>query len=103
MENKYVTINKSAYDFDRMNYKEVVSYLENLGFIYIDTFATSRSGHFFINENEITEISIDGNSKFLKDEQFPLDARITITYYTKSKYLYQLTTMVPGFLHSHLC
>lgn len=83
MENKYVNIGKSAKSFEKTNYEDVITYFENLGFIYVNTFSTNTSKFWFPKDNQVETVAINGNNDFNSEEEFPLDAKVTITYYRK--------------------
>ncbi len=83
MEDKFVPLLLSSNDFTRMNYKDAVEYLTNLGFFKIST-VKSRYGGLFIDENQVTSINIDGTTSFSKSAKATLDSQIVITYYSSS-------------------
>ena len=85
MDNKYVVIGKAAASFEDTNYEDVVTYFKNLGFFYIYTFNTTSSKHWFPTDGEVEEVTIDGINDFTSNAEFPLDARVSITYYKRDK------------------
>lgn len=72
----------SASDAKGMKYYDVVSQLESAGFFNIEVEPVDDLV-FGIREDSVKEISIDGLTKFDKDNEFSADSSIIIKYHTR--------------------
>lgn len=76
-----VAIGKDADDFIHEYYENVVEYLKDLGFHNI-VVKPERKG-LLDTDGSIKEISISGNTEFSDNDEFNIDSKIIIRYYSK--------------------
>lgn len=75
------TVGKDAIDFYLQNYDDVVEQLKILGFTNIET-KTVKKG-LLDTEGGVKSISIAGDSEFGYDDEFDINAKIIIRYYSR--------------------
>ena len=79
-------VTSSAQDYYGMDYETVVSKLEDDGFTNIIVeMVEDLSSSSDLNDGEVGEVSIDGDTDFKKKTEFAKDASIIITYHTIKK------------------
>ena len=76
------SIGKDAEDFLNENYDDMVEFLRSRGFENITTKA-ERKG-LLDTEGAIKGISVAGNTEFCEDDEFDVNARILIRYYSRN-------------------
>ena len=64
-------------------YEDVKSLFENAGFINITVSKSEKESGVFDEPKDVERVVINGQDSFKKGDEFPLDARVIIYYYTK--------------------
>ena len=64
-------------------YEDVKSLFENAGFINITVSKSEKESGVFDKPKDVERVVINGQDSFKKGDEFPLDARVIIYYYTK--------------------
>jgi len=75
-------IGKDAEDFYQENYDDMAEYLRSKGFKNIVTKAEKKG--LLDTEGAIKSISVSGNTEFSEDDEFDVNARIIIRYYSRN-------------------
>ena len=78
-----IIIGYSSSELAGKNYEEVVTNLENAGFINVETKAIDDliTG-WLTNDGEVEKVSINGDTDFSASSKYPYDSKIMITYHT---------------------
>lgn len=78
---KMVSIGMSASEIRGKNYKDIVNILKDKGFVYI---TTDSYNEWFSARDAVRTITINGKTEFTGEEEFSLDSRISIIYFTNN-------------------
>lgn len=78
-----VNMPSSSKKFEGVNYQEVVTQLQDAGFINVETEVLSDlvTG-WTTKDGEVEKVSVDGDNLFSTDDKFPRDVNIVVTYHT---------------------
>ena len=74
---------RSLKDYKGEQVQDVVSSLEDAGFINVELLKASKKAGFFHKENTVSVITIDGKNDCKKGTKFPITKKIKVYYYTK--------------------
>ena len=75
------SIGMSAADIRGKNYKDIVKILKDRGFVYI---TTDSYNEWFSARDAVRTITINGKTEFTAEEEFSLDSRISLIYFTNN-------------------
>lgn len=82
-QDELIQVNHSHNYFEGLNYEEVVSLLKEQGFTNIEL--KPIGNHiigWIVEDGEVEEVSINGETMFNEDSSFPPDAKIIVTYHS---------------------
>lgn len=80
-----ITVPSSAATYKGLNYRNVISELENVGFTNIRTEVIyDLYTGWMVKDGEVESVSINGNSSFIEGQTFKQTAEIVVTYHTFS-------------------
>lgn len=80
-----VKVMNSHYGFTDRNYKEVVTELEELGFINIKTVPQYDIVWGITPENSVADVSIDGSNNYGRGDVFKNDVEVKVSYHLKEE------------------